>query len=168
MLDSKIGTTILNGLFCTSGKATNIAFSGDLYLGLLTKLPKDNGDAYDDGKYFEEPADPTYLRIKITTESRINHKNFIAHAVADDPVIIDGGTAIPASVTNQSIIMFPESSVYWGEVVGFGLFSEEDSSSDSLPVLWGEITSSDGDSPLIIGQYEVPVIREGRFKVSLV
>lgn len=169
MLDSSIGTIILNGLFGMFGEKTIINFSGDVYLGLLTKLPNTNGSAYDDGTYFTEPSDPSYLRIKIDTESRINKMNFISHAAADTAVAVGEDMAIPAYVANQGIIMFPESTVAWDKIVGFGLFrSNNTSDQTTLPFLWGSVTTDGGEEGIYIEQYEVPIIRAGGFKVSLV
>lgn len=170
MLNASIGNEILDGLFGLLGKK-KIKFDGDLYLGLLTKLPNDNGDPYEDGKYFAEPTDPSYLRIKINTISRINKMNFIGNAQSDEVVNIGEDKAIPAYVTNQSLIMFPEASEEWGRIVGFGLFRSGDTTSQNLPILWGAVTTEggeEGEEGVSIGQHEVPIIRIGGFKVSLV
>ena len=168
MLNSIIGNQILDGLFGKKNGAT-IIFSGDVYIGLLTKLPNSNCAAYEDGTYFSEPADSTYQRIKINTTSRIGKTKFIAGAELDEATTIDGCEAFPAYVTNQNMIMFLETSEEWDKVVGFGLFrSNNTNDTTTLPFLWGEVTAEDGTSGVSIGQYEVPIIRTGGFKVSLV
>lgn len=168
MLNSIIGNQMLDGLFGKK-KGGTISFSGDVYIGLLTKLPNSNGDAHADGTYFSEPADSTYQRIKINTTSRIGKSNFIAGAVLDEATTIDGCEAYPAYVTNQNMIMFLETSEEWDKVVGFGLFRSNDTSNTTtLPFLWGEVTAEDGEAGVTIGQSEVPIIRAGGFKVSLV
>lgn len=167
MLDSNIGTVILNGLL--SGVKSKIVFGGDLYLGLLTKLPNNNGDAYEDGTYFAEPLDETYIRIKINTTNRINKMNFIAPAKADETINIGEDKALPVYVTNQGAIMFEEASENWDRVVGFGIFRSNDTSDiTTLPFLWGTVTAEGGEVGVSVEKEEVPIIRTGGFKVSLV
>ena len=181
MLNPDIANIILDGLFAMDISRTengepsssfvenDIFFDGDIYLGLLTKMPKANGETYEDGSYFAEPSDPTYLRIKLNTKNRINKENFIAHAATGDVIKIDGDNAIPAYVVNQGEIMFPEASVVWEPVVGFGLFRSSDTSDlKTLPILWGTVTTESGEQGVFIDQYEVPIIKTGSFKVSLV
>lgn len=164
MLVSRIGTAILNGLFGNNigGK---IEFDGDIYLGLLTKLPNDNGAAYEDGTYFSEPTDTGYFRVKLNANSRITKGPFIASAVEGDAVAVGEDMGTPAYVTNQAMILFPESNEDWDTVVGFGLFRAL--SGTDLPFLWGSVTSTDGEEGVTIKQYEVPVIRVGGFKVTM-
>jgi hypothetical protein len=163
MLNSNIGTIILDGLFGMYTEPTkNIAFSGDLYLGFLTELPNDNGDAHADGTYFSEPDDPSYLRIKMNTKSRITKEDFIGGAAWEE---ID--TDIEAiCVKNQSLIMFPEFTTPCN-IVGFGIFRNNDVGDQTLPILWGEVFSEDGTTGVEIEPEEVPIIRAGGFRVSL-
>ena len=167
MLNSVVGNVILDGLFglsATNGTAAKITFSGDIYLGLLTKLPNDNGAAHADGKLFAEPNDSSYHRIKINDESRISGNKIIGHAtVGERPAISDG---IPACVENQAVIMFPESTVAWDKIVGFGLFRSK-TATDELPFLWGAVTTDGGEAGVSIDANEVPIIRAGGFKISL-
>lgn len=171
MLNSTIAQSILNGLFAmglnrnedgmaTSNFGNQINFSGDLYLGLLTQMPEA------DGSNFKEPTDSNYKRIKIDTKSRINKKNFIDAAKAEEKVLTDNGLyATPVSVTNQGAILFPEAGTDWNEVVGFGIF-RNGSVSTAPPILWGAVTTTAGEQ-LVVNAGEVPVIRTGGFKVSL-
>lgn len=180
MLHSTIGTIILNGLFAMNinrntdgtavdGQRQDISFSGDVYLGLLTKLPNANGTPYANGGYFAEPADAGYMRIKIDTKSRITKANFIAPAETDETTYIGEDKAVPAYVVNQGAIMFPEASVTWDKIVGFGLFrSDNTGDNTTLPFLWGSVTTESGEEGVYIEQHEVPIIRTGGFKVSLV
>lgn len=165
MLSSTIGTEILNSLFARYKASSYMDFSGDVYIGLLTKLPNDDESAYSDGTYFSEPADEGYFRIRIDTASRITKTPFMANAISEDAVAVGEDMAIPASISNQSMIMFPESNVDWDTVVGFGLF--RDKTGTDLPFLWGSVTSEDGTEGVTIEQYEVPIVRSGGFKVSL-
>lgn len=172
MLDSTIAKNILNGLFAmglnrnedgmaTSNFGNQISFSGDLYLGLLTQMPEA------DGSNFKEPADSNYKRIKIDTKSRINKKNFIDVAKAEEKVLTDNGLyATPVSVTNQGAILFPEAGTDWNEVVGFGIFRNSSAGNTTAPILWGAVTTTGGEQ-LVVNAGEVPVIRTGGFKVSL-
>ena len=102
MLSSNEGCKILDGLFgLLSG--TRIAFSGAVYLGLLTRLPNANGAPHEDGVYFTEPTDSNYIRIRLDTKSRINKQDLITPATEGEPVeigeeILD--MAIPAVVEN--------------------------------------------------------------------
>lgn len=156
MLNSSIGTTILDGLFGMKGNS-KILFSGDVYLSLLTVLPDINGDN------FAEPSDESYLRIKIDTESRIVDAKFIGHAHNN---IGDGDPVVSACVENQALIMFPEL-LEPCIINGFGLFRNKDVGDQTPPFLWGEIYNSDGEPGVLINAEEVPVIRAGGFKVSL-
>jgi hypothetical protein len=163
MLDASIGNTILDGLFGLKNGAI-MSFTGDVYIGLLTKLPNINGAAYEDGLYFSEPDDPTYLRLKLNSDSRITKKPFIGGAEAGEPIVVDEDTVIPVYVQNDAIIMFPEASSPY-TIVGFGLFRTKDTTSQTLPFLWGEVTSSDDNAAIEVASGEVPVIREGDFKI---
>jgi hypothetical protein len=172
MLDSTIAKSILNGLFAmglnrnedgmaTSNFGNQISFSGNLYLGLLTQMPGA------DGSDFKEPTDSNYKRIRIDTKSRINKKNFIDTAKAEEKVLTDNGLyATPVSVTNQGAILFPEAGADWNEIVGFGIFRNGSAGSTAAPILWGAVTTTAGE-PLAVNAGEVPVIRTGGFKVSL-
>lgn len=178
MLSSIIGISILNGLFASPGQdegGSIITFSGDVYLGLLTKMPNNNGDPYEDGTYFSEPMKSSgssssdgsgYFRIRLDTESRINRNAIIGGAETDEPFVNnDGDTVLPAFVTNQELIMFPEANENWDKIVGFGLFRSE--TGTTPPFLWGSVTSKDGEDGIEVIAGEVPVIRPGDFKVSL-
>lgn len=161
MLDTSIGIDILNGLFAfAEKKPEEIAFDGEIYLGLFTVLPNNNG------QNFSEPPDGVYRRIRIDTTSVasidptgvVNEKNFIGGAQLETDA-----EGLPISyVANQSQIMFYESSVYWGTIVGFGLFRTSKTDSGETPFLWGEI------SPVTVDKHEVPIIRSGFFKISLI
>ena len=178
MLDSSIATLILDGLFAMgltrdedgiSSIGKQVIFGGDLYLGLLTKLPNDNGAAYDDGSYFAEPSDPCYLRIKINTKSRINKQNFIAPSQVGEAIDVGEDKASPVYVINQGAIMYPEARENWDKVVGFGIFRSNDTSdTTTLPFLWGTVTAEGGEVGVPVEKEEVPIIRTGSFKVSLV
>ena len=172
MINSVIANEILDGIVglktTNSGEGQNITFNGDIYLGLLTKFPNGNGAAYEDGTYFSEPIDDNYDRIQLNTKSRQTKRDFILGAFNGEEIEIDGDKAIPACVTNDSAIIFAESSTDWGEVVGFGLFRNDEKTDNTLPFLWGPIINSNGDEGITVRRHEVPVIRAGSFKISLI
>lgn len=166
MLDASVGGVILDGLFGLRGKEL-VRFPGEVYIGLLTRMPNPNGAAYEDGKYFDEPADPTYLRLRLDATSRIKKVLFIGGAQLGEVVDIDGDKAVPAYVQNDDLLIFPEASEPYN-VVGFGLFRTADKSSKTLPFLWGEVAAVDGSPTISVAAEEVPIIREGDFRVYLV
>lgn len=176
MLNSIIGTKILNG-FCLAAdkdddnqpKNNWIDFNiENVYLGLLTVLPNNNEKPYNDGDnnyYFKEPTDPEYHRIKLTAENPLEKVAYISEAIETSD-ITDEGIEIPVTyVTNPTYIMFPETSEAWGNIAGFGLFTEE--TGTNLPYIWGTITGLDGESAVSIGPEEIPIIRANNFKISL-
>lgn len=170
MITSNIALPILNGLFGLREKS-QMVFPDNIYIGLLVKMPNDNLEPYADGTYYSEPDDDGYFRVKLDSVSRITGEDFIAPAVLDDPVEVGEDAIRPAYVTNQSLILFPETNVMWAKVVGFGLFRSATGTvldqSHDLPFLWGTATSVDGTDGVTIKQHEVPLIREGSFKISL-
>lgn len=166
MLDSTVGITIMNGLFGHSG-ATQMSFTGNVYLGLLTKLPNANGAAHDDGTYFAEPGDPVYMRVQLDTTSRITGQPFIGGAEADATISVGEDLATPAYITNQGLIIFSEATIPY-TIVGFGLFRNNNTASSTAPFLWGPVTSTDGEASIEVAAEEVPVIRAGGFKISFV
>lgn len=188
MLHFNEAKKILNGLFGNTGG--NISFGNGIYVGLLTKLPE--YDEENGWQGFEEPSITTgYKRINIDGNSYITGEKFIAHAItAAEAVTIDGCEAFPSYVENQAAIMFEEAMPGYEVdsegnpdtekpknwvIVGFGLFrSKKNSDNDTtLPFLWGSITGEaeeGGEAPteVVIANEEVPIIRQGGFKISLV
>lgn len=158
MLNSSISNKILNGIFSLG--ESFIAFAGNVYIGLLTTLPNP------DGSGFVEPDDPNYLRVQIDTNSRITKEPFLNGAVEGDVVTVDGDNAVPAYVNNAGVIMFPETSVAY-DVVGFGLFRSDDTTSNTAPFLWGAVSPDGGGTVIQVNAEEVPIIREGDFKITL-
>lgn len=168
MLASFLGKQILDG-FLKNKDDVYVNFKiENIYIGLLTKLPQNNEKAYADGSYFTEPNDKNYRRIKLTDQNPFTERNYMQAAAASDTLtkVSDGVYARSAYVTNQAIIMFEESSKAWGEVVGFGIFKEE--TGQDLPIIWGAITDENGNPSITVDLHEIPIIREGHFKVSLV
>ena len=167
MINSNIAKTILDG-FCINIMESNaIEFAKDhTYLGLLTVMPQNNEQPYEDGTYFKEPNDPEYQRIRLNDKNPLEQIDYVLAADAGEPIeVCPGVFATPAVVTNPTYIMFPESSVAWGNVVGFGIFDE--ASGTNLPFIWGPITAADGTSSVEVGSEEIPIIRAGSFKISL-
>ena len=169
MLASYLGKQILDGLLKNTTDK-NMSFRVDgAYLGLLTQLPNNNETKHEDGTYFKEPQDPAYHRICISGLHPTEEEPYICAAQAGERIEVSEGSgvyALPACVKNQYSIMFPEALEDWGTIVGFGIFKEE--SGTALPMIWGEITDADNNPSIVVEQYEVPIIRDGRFEVSLV
>lgn len=160
MISSQTGINILDGFCRCTEASTVIDFDIDnVYLGLLTVLPKNDETAYEDGSYFKEPTDKTYRRVQLNATHVLNQVPYISSAQTEE---IDG--VLSAYVINNAYIMFDETSEPWGDIVGFGLFSEQ--TGPKLPYLWGEITTPD-DSVVNVGKEEIPIIGKGNFKISL-
>jgi hypothetical protein len=164
MLNAVIGKSILDGLFAL--EEGYIKFDGQVFLGLLTRLPNINGTPHSDNTYFSELNSPGYRRVQLDVDSRINKKYTITDAVSNEVIEDDNGDACaPAVVSNQAMIIFPENTMK-ETVVGFGLFRSGDKTDPTLPFLWGEVSGTDGEKSIEIDQDEVPIIREGGFKIS--
>lgn len=177
MLSSVKGRTILDGFLQTTfedkdgnKKKEWIKFEDvvNVYLGLLTVLPKDNEEAYvEEGNtyYFKEPTDPEYHRIKLNDKNPLKKLSYISAAREEIVQGEDGLEILSAYVTNPTYIMFPETSEDWGNIAGFGLFTE--ATGTNLPYIWGTITGLDGESAVSVGPEEIPIIRANNFKISL-
>lgn len=166
MLSSEIGKKILDG-FCRSNELEIDFNIPNAYLGLLTKLPKDDESTYEDGTYFTEPADGEYHRVRLNDINPLEQLDYTEDAKDGDEVEVDNDVyALPAYIINPTYIMFPEALEDWGDIVGFGIFSE--ASGTELPYIWGPISPLvDESGPVTINAGEVPIIRAGNFKVSL-
>jgi hypothetical protein len=170
MLASFLGKQLLNGFLRNKNDISISLDIDDIYLGLLTQLPQNNEKAYPEGHFFKEPIDEPikdtkYHRIKLTDENPFTETKYMAGAQSEVVKTSDGIDALSAYVHNQAIIMFEESTADWGNVVGFGIFKE--ASGQTLPVIWGAITDGEGN-PVEVKAQEIPIIRKGSFKVSLV
>ena len=170
MIESEIGIDILDG-FCRCTQAnTPIDFDIDnVYLGLLTVLPKnDETPCDDDGNYCKEPTDPAYRRIQLNAKHVLNQVPYISRAKEGE-----GNEADSVYVENDAYIMFDETSDAenggnWGTIAGFGLFTKQKDNDlpCELPYLWGTITTPDDES-VTVGAEEIPIIGKGNFKISL-
>lgn len=165
MLTHEITGPVLDGLY---GHASAlVAFPGEVYLGLLTKLPKADGSVYEDGTYFAELVDPNYTRFRLDAVSRINKKYIITDAVDGEAVEVDGDQILPAEVRNQAPLIFPENSVA-ETIVGFGLFRSADTTDKTaLPFAWDAVSDPDGGDAVALDTGETPIIREGGFEMVL-
>lgn len=164
MLSDVIATPVLDGLY---GYAANsvVSFQGQVWLGLLTVMPKDDGSKHEDGTYFKELSDPAYMRLRLDEESRINGKFIMSDAVEDEIVQVDGDNVQPIVSRNQAPLIFPEN--YTPEtMVGFGLFRSGEKTS-TLPFLWDKITGLDGEENVVLEAEEMPIIREGNMEIVI-
>lgn len=147
------------------------------FIGLFTKMP----DAY--GKDFIEPEwktndnlhtyqrmslheDLLYGDMSLNTVRQIGvddenypndateHKNYLGYAFVD----------------NKEIVLFPEilDENGWGEIVGFGLFENEEKTDGETPYFWGEITNEKGEVVSVpTEKWKVPLFRKNEFKIYL-
>ena len=167
-------------------KPTNkeIVFDGGknpIYIGLLNELPtpmhENLGDNYTP-YYFKEPGPkagtvyPEYMRLRLDGESQLNRIFLLSDALFDE-------TTGEVYVTNMESMVFPEAigadngdgtSSGWGEIKGFGLFYNNDTtdvSESAIPFLWGEIRQAGSGEAITLAGGEVPVIREGGLRISI-
>ena len=164
MLSDVIATPVLDGLYGhTAG--IGIEFLGEVWLGLLTVMPKDDRSQYDDGTYFKELRDPRYMRLRLDEKSRINGKFIMSDAVEDEIVQVDGDNVQPIVSRNQAPLIFPEN--YTPEtLVGFGLFRSGEKN-NTPPFLWDKVTGLDGDENVVLEAEEMPIIREGDMEIVI-
>ena len=161
------GCTILDGLLGFKKGAT-ISWSGACWLGLLTRPPKADRMAYEDGKYFAEPDDPEYVRVRIDDISRINGKYIISGTEPGDPVAVNssGDMGQPVVVKNQALIVMNEITKNT-DVTAWGLWRSSDTTSTTKPFLWGGVKDSSGATTITMAPEEIPIVREGGLQISM-
>lgn len=161
------GCTILDGLLGFKKGAT-IGWSGACWLGLLTRPPKADRAAYEDGKFFAEPDDPEYVRVRIDDISRINGKYTISGAEPGDPVAVgsSGDLGRPMVVKNQALIVMNEITQNTS-VTAWGLWRSSDTTRDTKPFLWGTVKDSSGNATITLTPEEIPIVREGGLRISM-
>ena len=166
MMMHEITGPILNGLYglldsrnydhFNSGKPY-VDFSGPVYLGLLTRMPKPDKTAYDDDIFFAELSDPNYRRFRLDAISRINKKYIMADAVACEVTAVGEDKCVPAVIRNQAPLIFPENMVP-ETIVGWALFRSDDTSDKvTFPFKWGSVVGE----AIELEAEESPIIREG-------
>ena len=161
------GCAILDGLL--GFKYGNlISFSSQIWLGLLTRAPKSDRTAYEDGRYFSEPDDPEYVRVRLDDVSRINGKWFISGTEYGEPVVVNdaGDLGQPNVVKNQSLILMNEITQPT-TIVAWGLFRSNDTTKDTLPFLTGTVMDSSGASTIEFKAEDIPIVREGGLQISM-
>jgi hypothetical protein len=161
------GCTILDGLLGFKKGAT-ISWSGACWLGLLTRPPKADRTAYEDGKFFSEPDDPEYVRVRVDDISRINGKYIISGTEPGEVVAINdsGDQGQPMVVKNQALILMNEITVKT-DVVAWGMFRSSDTTSTTKPFLWGGVKDSSGATTITMAPEEIPIVREGGLQISM-
>lgn len=162
------GCTILDGLMGFKS-GSQISFTGACWLGLLTRPPKTDRTAYEDGAYFSEPNDPAYHRARIDVKSRIDEEYTLGGAEPGEPVTINsfGDKGQPMVVKNQSLIpmdWLPESAT---TVVAWGLWHSSDTTSKTKPFLVGTIKDSSGNDSIEFAPGEIPIVRVGGLRISM-
>lgn len=164
MLEYTIGKDVLDGLYGRKNGAA-VTFSGNVYLGLLTRLPREDGQAHSDGKHFTELSSPGYMRTQLNTTSNIDGRYIMANPVAGDPVMVGDDEAATAVIRNQTLIIFSENATE-ETVVGFGLFRSSNTESSDRPFAWDKVHDGDGNDFIVIGAEEVPIVREGGLEIT--
>lgn len=164
MLEFTIGKDVLDGLYGRKSGSL-ITFTSGVYLGLLTRLPREDGKAHEDGKHFTELSSPGYMRTRLDTNSNIDGRYIMANPVAGETVMIDGDEAATAVIRNQTLIIFSENSTE-ETVVGFGLFRSADVEDPTRPFAWDKVHDGEGNDFIVIGAEEVPIVREGGLEIT--
>ena len=161
------GCTILDGLLGFK-KGAQISWSGACWLGLLTRPPKADRTAYEDGRCFSEPDDPEYRRVRVDEESRINGKHILGGTEPGDPVAVgsSGDMGQPMVVKNQALIVMNEITQNTS-VTAWGLWRSSDTTRDTKPFLWGTVTDSSGNATITLAPGEIPIVREGGLRISM-
>lgn len=170
MLMHEITGPILNGIYgllnsgnyphCNNGRPY-VEFSGEVWLGLLTRMPKADKSAYEDDTYFAELSDPNYRRFRLDAVSRINKKYIMADAVDGEVELVGEDRCLPAVIRNQAPLIFPENMVP-ETIVGWGLFRSADTSDKvTLPFAWGVVGPTEEGEPIELEAEESPIIRDG-------
>ena len=127
------------------------SYPSGAYLALFTQMPNEFGEGY------EEPvAETTYIRVNLH-EDLITGSDCLNDAQKDEE---DG----KSFVSNNRNIMFPEvCDLDWGNIVGFGIFENEDRGSGA-PVLWGRLKNENGIQASVDN---VPLFRTNEFQINL-
>ena len=152
-----------------------------IYIGLSTQDPGPEGKLFlEPGREADENGNPIedsapyseYLRVRINVPSRFDkHTPLLKQAQVNEETGF-------AEVTNQDLILFPESigdvstESGWGHITHFGLFyGTHDDPRYQVPFLWGKINGVDDEGNELdgvdIGYQEVPVIRKSGLTISL-
>lgn len=147
------------------------------FIGLFTEMP----DAY--GKNFVEPTWKTndnlhtYQRISLHEDLLYGDMslNNVRQIGADSEEYPNDATEHSAYlgyafVDNKEIVLFPEilDESGWGEIVGFGLFENEEPTEGETPYFWGNITNKEGIITSVpTEKWKVPLFRKNEFKIYL-
>ena len=147
------------------------------FIGLFTEMP----DAY--GRNFVEPTWKTddnlhtYQRMSLHEDllhgdMSLNNVRQIGADIGEYPndAIEHSDYLGYAYVDNKEIVLFPEilDETGWGEIVGFGLFENEEPIEGETPYFWGEITNKKGIVTSVpTAKWKVPLFRKNEFKIYL-
>ena len=156
----KSGQYVTERYFTLTSKAPNtIEFESgrNCYVGLFTAMPTCTVD--EQGKRsltWGEPDFGDYRRINL-------HRGIISDDISLNTASIDIETG-GAMVDNKELIVFPEAFKQdreggWGEIVGFGIFTDPD---EGEPMLWGRLKS-----PVEVDEAHIPLFKKADFKIVL-
>ena len=147
------------------------------FIGLFTKMPDTDGTKFEEPTWKTNDNLHTYQRMSLHEDllygdmslnavrqigansekypnDTIEHKGYLGYAFVD----------------NKEIVLFPEilDEDGWGEIVGFGLFENEEPTEGETPYFWGKITDKDGVVISVsTAKQKVPLFRKNEFKVYL-
>lgn len=137
--NSTVTSAFLNQL---GGKASGVL--GTCYMGLSTTTPAA------DGTNFTEPSSANgYAR------TLVGQYNTPSTQVMGTPSFSAG----VGTITNTSIIYFPEATASWGSITYFGLFT---AASGGTPLVWGALTTA-----TTVAQETIPVFRASQFTLTM-
>lgn len=147
------------------------------FIGLFTRMPDTDGTKFEEPDWKTNDNLHTYQRMSLHEDllygdmslnavrqigadnenypnDTIEHKDYLGYAFVD----------------NKEIVLFPEilDEDGWGEIVGFGLFENEEPTPGETPYFWGKITDKDGVVISVsTAKRKVPLFRKNEFKVYL-
>lgn len=147
------------------------------FIGLFTKMPNAYGKDFIEPEWKTNDNLHTYQRMSLHEDLLYGDMslNAVRQIGVDDKNYPNDATEHKdylgyAFVDNKEIVLFPEilDENGWGEIVGFGLFENEEKTDGETPYFWGEITNEKGEVTLVpTEKWKVPLFRKNEFKVYL-
>lgn len=153
--ETKEYTVNLKGWYLVKRDSEQAQYPKNTYLALFTEMPDETGSGYKE-PIGSDGTITTYMRTNLHC-AIITGNECLNIATNDEEV---GGSLID----NREIVMFPEVVAHgWGNIVGFGIFQQEDVMTGS-PILWGRLKNENGIDAEVD---HVPLFRIGDFRVTL-